>query len=154
MGEFNPASILVTTDLSPCAAAAYPAARSLALAYGATLTLITCLDFSSYLSESAATADFPAVSLPEVITALKHRANEDLKGMLLAHFEGMAARHVVREGAQPPHHSLIEYIHQGGTDLVVIASHGRTGLSRAFLGSVAEQVVRHSRAPTLVIPAA
>ncbi|MFT3698655.1 MAG: universal stress protein [Kofleriaceae bacterium] len=35
-------------------------------------------------------------------------------------------------------------------DLVIIGSHGRTGLSRAFLGSVAEKIVRHSRCPVLV----
>jgi nucleotide-binding universal stress UspA family protein len=35
-------------------------------------------------------------------------------------------------------------------DLVVMGSHGRTGIKRAFLGSVAEKVVRHARCPVLV----
>lgn len=36
-------------------------------------------------------------------------------------------------------------------DLVVIASHGRTGVRRALLGSIAEKVVRHARCPVLVV---
>jgi nucleotide-binding universal stress UspA family protein len=36
-----------------------------------------------------------------------------------------------------------------GADLIVMGTHGRTGLSHAFFGSVAEHVVRHSRVPVL-----
>lgn len=38
-------------------------------------------------------------------------------------------------------------------DLIVTGTHGRTGLSRAFMGSVAERVVRESRCPVLTEPA-
>lgn len=37
-------------------------------------------------------------------------------------------------------------------DVIVLASHGRGGLSRWFIGSVAEDIVRHSRTPVLLIP--
>lgn len=37
-------------------------------------------------------------------------------------------------------------------DLIVLGSHGRKGLSRALLGSGAEQIIRHATVPTLVIP--
>ena len=37
-------------------------------------------------------------------------------------------------------------------DLIVIATHGRRGLDRALLGSVAEKVIRHTEAPVLVVP--
>jgi nucleotide-binding universal stress UspA family protein len=39
-----------------------------------------------------------------------------------------------------------------GVDVVVVGSHGRTGLARIFLGSVSEHVVRHAPCPVLVIP--
>jgi len=39
-----------------------------------------------------------------------------------------------------------------GVDVVVVGSHGRTGLARLFLGSVSEHVVRHAPCPVLVIP--
>ena len=39
-----------------------------------------------------------------------------------------------------------------GADLIIISTHGRTGLRRAFIGSVAEGTVRHSACPVLVVP--
>ena len=41
---------------------------------------------------------------------------------------------------------------QRGVDVIVVGSHGRTGLGRFFLGSVSEHVVRHSPCPVLVVP--
>jgi nucleotide-binding universal stress UspA family protein len=39
-----------------------------------------------------------------------------------------------------------------GADMIVIGTHGRTGIDRLFMGSIAENVVRHSKAPVLVVP--
>jgi nucleotide-binding universal stress UspA family protein len=39
-----------------------------------------------------------------------------------------------------------------GVDVIIVGSHGRTGLARVFLGSVSEHVVRHAPCPVLVIP--
>ena len=39
-----------------------------------------------------------------------------------------------------------------GVDIIIVGSHGRTGLARVFLGSVSEHVVRHAPCPVLVIP--
>jgi nucleotide-binding universal stress UspA family protein len=49
----------------------------------------------------------------------------------------------------PVSRSIVEQLRSG--DLLVIASHGRTGISRWFLGSVAEEVIRHSPVPVLLI---
>jgi nucleotide-binding universal stress UspA family protein len=38
-----------------------------------------------------------------------------------------------------------------GVDAIVVASHGRTGLERLFLGSVSEHIVRHAHCPVLVV---
>jgi nucleotide-binding universal stress UspA family protein len=57
---------------------------------------------------------------------------------------------VVVEGT--PGRMIVEVAHDGGYDLVVMATHGRTGLGLLLHGSVAEHVVRHGRVPTLVIP--
>lgn len=51
-----------------------------------------------------------------------------------------------------PHEKLVDYIEDNDIDLVVMGSHGKTGLSRILLGSTAEKVVRHSPAPVLTVP--
>ena len=50
-----------------------------------------------------------------------------------------------------PGRALVEMAEDEGADLVILGSHGRSGLSRAFLGSVAERVVRHAPCPVLVV---
>lgn len=46
---------------------------------------------------------------------------------------------------------IVEYADRHKAELVVIPSHGRSGVKRALLGSVAERVIRHAHCPTLVL---
>ena len=52
-----------------------------------------------------------------------------------------------------PAHAICAYAQRVGADLIVMGTHGRTGVSRAVLGSVAEAVVRHARCAVMTIPA-
>lgn len=62
---------------------------------------------------------------------------------------GVKVSHEVRRGSAAQ--QLVDAAHPG--DLYVMASHGRTGLSRWFIGSVAEEVVRRSTVPVLLVKA-
>jgi nucleotide-binding universal stress UspA family protein len=62
---------------------------------------------------------------------------------------GCAADYVIRQGR--PAEEVLEEVHIGDVDLVVIATHGRTGIERFRLGSIADKIVRASECPTLVI---
>ncbi|MCB9758507.1 MAG: universal stress protein [Alphaproteobacteria bacterium] len=64
--------------------------------------------------------------------------------------ESLEYRILVREGYPPQ--EILEQIADGEHDLVVMGTHGRTGLKRALLGSVAERVLRESPVPVLVVP--
>ena len=55
----------------------------------------------------------------------------------------------VEEGE--PYATIVKRAEAFGADLIVAGSHGRTGLSRMLLGSVAEKIVRHSPCPVLVV---
>jgi nucleotide-binding universal stress UspA family protein len=55
---------------------------------------------------------------------------------------------LVREGSPPT--AIVEQVRAGHHDVVVMGTHGHTGLERALLGSVAERVLRHSPVPVLV----
>jgi nucleotide-binding universal stress UspA family protein len=51
-----------------------------------------------------------------------------------------------------PHTAIVEIAEKEGVDLVVMSTHGRSGLPRMMLGSVAERAIRHTHCPVLVIP--
>jgi nucleotide-binding universal stress UspA family protein len=51
-----------------------------------------------------------------------------------------------------PDKNIVELAETEGVDLIVMSTHGRTGLSRVFLGSVSERVVRHAPCLVLTIP--
>jgi universal stress protein A len=49
-------------------------------------------------------------------------------------------------------HQIVEFAHMHEIDLIIIATHGYTGLKHIQFGSTAELVVRHSACPVLVLP--
>lgn len=51
-----------------------------------------------------------------------------------------------------PAEGIIQTAQDWGADLIVMGTHGRTGLKHLLLGGVAEHVIRHSKIPTLVVP--
>ena len=63
-----------------------------------------------------------------------------------------STRQVVREIAHgSPFVEIVRYAKENVIDLIVMGTHGRTGLSHVFVGSVAENVVRHAACPVLVV---
>jgi nucleotide-binding universal stress UspA family protein len=72
------------------------------------------------------------------------RVAKDLK------LEGINAETVAIEGNPAP--AILDYIIKNGVDLIVISSHGRSGPSRWFFGSVANRVILSSPVPVLVVP--
>jgi nucleotide-binding universal stress UspA family protein len=64
--------------------------------------------------------------------------------------QGMAVRPLV-EGSRPAT-TILDVAEREGVDLIMVATHGRGGMERLFLGSVADRVVHHSACPVLLIP--
>jgi nucleotide-binding universal stress UspA family protein len=52
-----------------------------------------------------------------------------------------------------PAEEIIKYARSSGVDLIIMSTHGRSGISRWVLGSVADRVIRHSSVPVLIKPA-
>ena len=70
--------------------------------------------------------------------------------------DGLTGRGIETETALstgPPAAQIVRYAREHAIDLIVLATHGRTGVSRALLGSVAEAVVRLAPCPVLTVPA-
>jgi nucleotide-binding universal stress UspA family protein len=142
-----PTSILVPTDFSPQADQALDYACALAAKLGATVNLVSVVGI-------------PALGVPELGAAMTASVIDDMVRDNQKSLEALAdARRgqatigqvLLRTGdARDVIPAVAEEI---GADLIVIGTHGRRGLSRALLGSVAEYVVRISRVPVLTVRA-
>jgi nucleotide-binding universal stress UspA family protein len=82
----------------------------------------------------------PQIRIEHVTKALQERLNQP-------RHEGVPVEVVQGEAA----HGIAHYAEEVQADLVVIPSHGRTGLRRLLIGSVAERVVRLAHCPVLVL---
>jgi nucleotide-binding universal stress UspA family protein len=146
-------SIVVTTDLSPEAERAYEMAASLMRKYNCSLTLLACIDTSPQYSEATlGSIDAPLILPPQVSAETYHNLEESLKKSVTAYFESPDARYHIVQAPAAVGHSIVTYLAENKPDLVVMSSHGRSGIMRAFLGSVTEYVLRHCHMPMLVVP--
>lgn len=132
--------ILVPTDGSETAEAALDHAINLAERYDATLHLL-------YAVESAVIA--PTPSGGEVLDRLEEHGTAVLDGLREQVGDDVSVETMIADG--PPHRAILEYVDRADVDLVVMGTHGRTGLQHALLGSVAERVVRLADVPVLTV---
>lgn len=140
-------TILAPTDFSSHAVAAVRYACGLAERFGATLHLL------HVLSEVVPVGPDPILTpvLPPEFYRESERDAREALGTLLDPSWGRPAsvETAVRWGV--PVDAVVEYATNHSVDLIVIATHGRTGLSHVLLGSVAERIVRESPCPVLTI---
>jgi nucleotide-binding universal stress UspA family protein len=131
--------ILVPTDGSDCAEAAEGYAADLAARYGATVHVLCVVD--SRLLENA--PQYDRVKAEHRETA-EQTCNE-ISG------RDVAAERAVRTDV--PHEAILTYATDEDIDLIVMGTHGRTGVDRYLLGSVTEKVVRMADPPVLTVKA-
>lgn len=138
-------SILVPTDFSSYSSNAIDYAAKMAKPLGARIVLVHVIESLSY-------------SVTDTFTLVDHRrALEKTAGALLENFRReLAAKDVpvkTRLASGVPYDEILKIARQENADLIVMGTHGRTGVEHLFLGSVAEKVVRLSSCPVLTIPA-
>lgn len=146
--------ILVTTDLSNESVEAYGYARSLAERFEASLVILSCIDISmQYAQGSVGTLEVPVMYGPAETAAQITAIERELDAHLQQHFSGLVATREVLSAPTAVEHTIVSYSNEHTIDLIVMASHGRTGIRRALLGSTAEYVLRHCGCPVLIVPA-
>ena len=79
----------------------------------------------------------------------RERARQAVETAGAAFDEAFTVEHVVTEGV--PHTEILDHVAENDVDVVVMGTHGRTGLSHYLIGSVAERVVRQSPVPVLTV---
>ncbi len=138
--------VLCPIDFSEPARAAMKVAVDICTQFGGELTL-----FHAY--------ELPGYTLPEGSVVASPKMLQDLSDLADTHLAEWkklaqqmgAARVGVEKGVGEPSQEIIEVARQGRYDLIVVGTHGRTGLRHAILGSVAERVVRRAACPVLTI---
>jgi nucleotide-binding universal stress UspA family protein len=142
--------IVVPLDGSELAERALPEAEGLARLAGASLLLIRGVDPTA-LSRLAGFGAAEYAALAEALAEEEDAAREYLRQTEQAVAgRGLAVSSVLRRG--PAARVIVDATAPG--DLVAMASHGRGGMARWFLGSVAEEVARRSPVPVLLVRAA
>ena len=141
--------ILVARDFSPCAERALDTALLLAAQSGATLHIVHAdvLHADPY-GRTEAAADTLDKLRERVRIGIEDDRDEEVRfdpGSVKIEHE------VVRDVAAAP--ALLRYAEEHAIDLIVMGTHGRSGLRRALLGSVAEDVVRWAPCPVLTVRA-
>jgi len=139
--------ILVPTDGSDLSVRAVHAATSLARLTGATLLMLSVKDPFPY----SAISEMQPVPPQEFYDAQERIAQSRVESAAdIAKAAGLAIEGATVE-ALHPWEAILEHAKTRGCDLIVMASHGRRGLSALLLGSETQKVLTHSPVPVLVI---
>lgn len=132
--------ILVATDFSAHARKALEWARFFADAFRAELVLLHVIDIFSLAETAPATAGFDPLHL---LREQAHKCMAELKALV------PDAETVIREASPRP--VIIDAAVELKCQIIVMGTHGRSGLAHLLLGSVAEYVVRNSKVPVLTV---
>ncbi|KAB1188992.1 MULTISPECIES: universal stress protein [Haloferax] len=138
-------AVLVPTDGSARSVAAARRAIDLAATYDATLYVLSVIDASDLGLWTA--ADIPVERVEASLRDAAEAAIDEVTSLAAA--ADVRCETAIRIGV--PHREILDYTDEVGADIVVMATHGRTGLEHAILGSTTERIVRLSEVPVLTV---
>jgi nucleotide-binding universal stress UspA family protein len=129
-----------------------PEAKALAVHLGVPILLARAVDPTSWLPYTAGVSPTPALS-PDITTEIIDQARQEANASLTASAAklqggGVTVTQRVLEGS--PYFAIADALQPG--DLLVMTSHGRSGIRRWLMGSVAEKLVREAPAPVMIVP--
>ncbi len=139
-------SILVPIDFSIHSKNALRYAVPLARQFGASVHLIYVVEPTIYPADLG----FGQVVLPGVEDELREKGGEELQSLIAKEIgRGVTASFVVRTGN--PHQEILREAAEKHVDLIVVATHGHSGVEHMLFGSTADRIVRHAKCPVLSI---
>ena len=151
--DFHVARVVVPLDGSALAEEALPVAKRISAQLAVPIHLVRAIDPVSALPMASSVTPVAPVS-PEIATQIMNEIEAEAKGTLAAAErrlagEGFTATAELLEGS--PFFAIADALKPG--DVLVMTSHGRTGVRRWLMGSVAEKLVREAPAPVVIVPA-
>jgi nucleotide-binding universal stress UspA family protein len=137
-------SILVPIDFSDYSKNALQYAASIGRQFGAELLLIYVVEPTIYPADFS----FGQVVLPNIEKELQERGQTELND-LASKLEGVAVKTLVRTGK--PFLEIVRTAEEKDIDLIVMATHGHTGMEHLIFGGTAEKVIRKAPCPVLML---
>jgi len=139
-------SILVPVDFSGPSEKAIQYALGFAEQFGAMLTLLYVVEPAVYPTELG----YVPAEIDTLYRTMHETARQKLEAIAVKQIpQDLRAKTLIRVGQ--PHREIITAAKELGVDLIIIATHGYTGLKHTFLGSTTERVVRHAPCPVLTV---
>jgi nucleotide-binding universal stress UspA family protein len=147
-------TILLAHDGSEVADAAIPHAHELARKFNSRVIVVEVIQTVGEVlvatGAGALQATLPTELAEQVVEDERRRAEATVARIAEAmrRADIFTARRVIAEG--DPGSAIVDVAEREGCDLIVMATHGRSGIRRAVLGSVADYVLRHASCPVLL----
>ena len=140
-------NILLPTDGSVLAGRAVDAGIALAKAIGARLTAVVAIEPFHRIAFAPEQLGFTEASY---IAHARAESGKIVDGVAAKATAAGVKLDVVLRVSEPPHEAIIDVAISNGCDLIVMASHGRGGISALVLGSVTSKVLARTTTPVLV----
>jgi nucleotide-binding universal stress UspA family protein len=147
-GSLQLRKVLLPTDFSSCANYALSYAASIARATGATIICVHVVE--PIVPAVGYTGLAEPMPMADISEQLEDSAERQLPQLAeCEEFNGLDVEEVIVHGDAAA--EIVRVAGEREVDLIVVSSHGRTGLGRILFGSTAEAVVRHASCPVLVV---
>jgi nucleotide-binding universal stress UspA family protein len=141
--------ILVATDFSDPSAAALAYGRELARSFGATLSVVHVIDDVAMRAYGVDGGVF--VTDPHVQRQFEENARAQIEAELSYEDRTRLGAAGVVLMSSAPSAAIVSYAHESGIDLIVMGTHGRSGVAHLLIGSVSERVVQTAPCPVLTV---
>lgn len=139
--------ILAPVDFSECSMQGLVYAKAFAKHFKSKITLLNSVHFPYYVASD----EYARYDLPRLMQHAEIFARDQMRDLLKkTDWNGLEVKTSLPTGH--PGQQICEHARDSDVDLIVISTHGSTGLTHLLLGSVAEYVVRHAPCPVLVVP--
>lgn len=144
--------ILVPVDFSDCSSEAVEYAAMLATQFGATIDLLHVWEVPPYIPPEAMVG-VPGHDTQSLATMAHSHAEKEMAEFIAKFADKKLALGEAKLESGDPARTVIDVLEGGGYDMIVMGTHGRTGLAHLLMGSVAEKVVRRASCPVLTVRA-
>ncbi len=147
--------ILVTTDFSEAAESAFDCAKEQLKLSGKEESKITLLKVIDTVPPAGIKFEYGLAIADKkgMLEKVHKHASAQMQEIVKRQFSGLPVEMAVVKPKKAVYQEIIRFAEANNVNLIVMSTHGRTGVKHFLLGSVAERVVRRSPCPVMIVPA-